>query len=124
MRAKDLDNNVPPHHRHIISFSCPWASKLGCTQGILETGCGGGGQGGAAGIEPASAGVPDSDGATSQSLAGVGHSGVWGKCLVDTIGDVVHTWEAVYDYTCNFCSLKPHYMWFMNFKHTEGRNPP
>ena len=31
------------------------------------------------------------DGAMSLSQAGVGHSGVWGKCLVDTIGDVVHT---------------------------------
>ena len=30
----------------------------------------------------------------------------------------------VYDYTCKLWSLKPNYMWFMNFKHTEGRNPP
>ena len=54
-------------------------------------GSGGGGQGGAAGIERAGAGVPDSGGATIQSLGGAGHSGVWGKCLVDSIGDVLHT---------------------------------
>ena len=46
---------------------------------------------GAAGINRAGAGVSDSDGATSQSVAGVGHSEVWGKCLVDTIGNVEHT---------------------------------
>ena len=46
---------------------------------------------GAAGIKRAGAGVSDSDGATSQSGAGVGHSEVWGKCLVDTIGNVEHT---------------------------------
>ena len=36
-------------------------------------------------------GASDSDGAMSPSQAGVGHSVVWGKCLVGTIGDVVHT---------------------------------
>ena len=46
---------------------------------------------GAAGIKRGGAGVSDSDGATSQSVGGAGHSGVWGKCLVDTIGDIVHT---------------------------------
>ena len=51
---------------------------------------GGGSQRGAAGIERAGAGMPDSDGATS-SQGGAGHSGVWGKCLVNTIGDVVDT---------------------------------
>ena len=44
--------------------------------------------------------MPDSDSAMSQSLGGVGHSGVWGKCLVDTIGDVVHMWETLLPFSC------------------------
>ena len=46
-------------------------------------------------------GASDSDGATLEALwRTLGHSGVWGKCLVDTIGDVVQTWDALLLFSC------------------------
>ena len=57
-------------------------------------------RGGGCWDRPGRCGASDSDGATSPSQAGVGHSGAWGKCLVETIGDVVHTCEAVLPFSC------------------------